>query len=160
MRKLSGKPPWIIYIPTVATIPVITVVLTYFVLYADRTGAPMGVNVYGAIISALFVVVTAILFAVYIKLLTSYQAQVFAEQVASTPPVWTKEAGLSGAFIAKYSITPREAEVIGLLLQGKTNKEIAIAFSFTEDTAKKHVRNIYGKVGVSGRFALQSLLRG
>jgi DNA-binding CsgD family transcriptional regulator len=165
MRKLSGKLLANqrfdgVYITTVATIPVITVVLTAFVLYADRTGTPMGVNVFGAVISALFVVVTAILFAVYIKMRTAYEAHLFAEQIAATPPVWSKEAGLSAVFIAKYGITPREAEVIALVLQGKTNKEIAIALDFAEDTAKKHTKNIYSKVGVSGRFALQSLLRG
>jgi hypothetical protein len=119
MRKVSGKLPWGVYIPTVAAIPVITWVLTAFLLYTEAAGTPMYVTVFGAVISALFVVVTTVLFAVYIKLLTSYQAQVFARQVASTPPVWTKEAGLSGAFIAKYSITPRETEVIALVLTGQ-----------------------------------------
>jgi DNA-binding CsgD family transcriptional regulator len=161
MRKLSGKLPWGAYIPMVVTVPAIAEVLELFGSNINSVGAvPAFVYVFMAITSALFVAVIAILFAVYINMRTAYEARLFAEQIVSTPPVWTKEAGLSEAFIAKYSITLRETEVIGLVLQGKTNKEIAIALGFTEDTAKKHTKNIYGKVGVSGRFALQALLRG
>jgi DNA-binding CsgD family transcriptional regulator len=82
-----------------------------------------------------------------------------AQTPSQAPPLWTREAGISGGFISKFNITKREDEVITLILQGKTNKEIAVALNVTVETAKMHTKNIYRKTGVSGRFALQSLLR-
>ena len=48
-------------------------------------------------------------------------------------------------------LTPREIEVIELLAKGLCNKEIANVLSFTEFTAKAHVRNILEKLGVADR---------
>jgi len=50
-----------------------------------------------------------------------------------------------------HSLTPREVEVIKLLAQGKTNKQIARSIDFSEGTAKIHVQRIIAKLGVSGR---------
>ena len=47
--------------------------------------------------------------------------------------------------------TPREVEVLGLLVRGKTNKEIAKSLSISRATAKVHVRHIIAKLGVSDR---------
>ena len=48
-------------------------------------------------------------------------------------------------------LTPREVEVLGLLLRGKTNQEIAKSLSISRATAKVHVRHIIAKLGVSDR---------
>jgi LuxR family maltose regulon positive regulatory protein len=48
-------------------------------------------------------------------------------------------------------LTPREVEVLGLLLDGASNKEIAVELVITQRTAKAHVSNIMGKLGVSSR---------
>jgi HD-GYP domain-containing protein (c-di-GMP phosphodiesterase class II) len=48
-------------------------------------------------------------------------------------------------------LTEREAEVLRLLAQGRTNREIAEALVITEKTAGHHVEHIYGKIGVSTR---------
>jgi DNA-binding CsgD family transcriptional regulator/tetratricopeptide (TPR) repeat protein len=47
--------------------------------------------------------------------------------------------------------TPRELEVLGLLAQGRTNKQIGGALFISEKTASVHVSNILGKLGASGR---------
>jgi DNA-binding CsgD family transcriptional regulator len=96
---------------------------------------------------------------VYINLRTAYEAQIFAEQVNKAPPVWTKTAGLSAEFIAKFGITGREREIVNNLLEGKSDKDIAVALNIAVSTAQTHLKNIYKKTGVSGRFALQALLR-
>jgi DNA-binding CsgD family transcriptional regulator/tetratricopeptide (TPR) repeat protein len=49
------------------------------------------------------------------------------------------------------SLTRREREVLGLLAQGKTNKEIAATLYISEVTAKVHVRHILEKLGVRSR---------
>ena len=48
-------------------------------------------------------------------------------------------------------LTPREREVLPLLAEGCTNKEIGRQLVVTEDTAKKHVQSIIAKFGASDR---------
>lgn len=51
-------------------------------------------------------------------------------------------------------VTPRESEVLDLILQGKSNGEIAADLDIAIPTAKKHVANIYRKLGVNTRHEL------
>lgn len=48
-------------------------------------------------------------------------------------------------------LTPREREVLALLAQGKTNKEIAAHLVITERTVKFHISAILGKLGAGNR---------
>jgi len=48
-------------------------------------------------------------------------------------------------------LTERETEVLSLLAQGKSNKEIARHLHVVEDTVKTHVRHILAKLGVQSR---------
>jgi len=48
-------------------------------------------------------------------------------------------------------LTEREVDVLRLLAQGKSNKEIAYALSIGEKTVKTHVSNILSKLNVSSR---------
>ena len=50
-------------------------------------------------------------------------------------------------------LTPRVAETLLWLAQGKTNGEIAIILSNSESTVKKHVLEIFTKLGVETRTA-------
>jgi NarL family two-component system response regulator LiaR len=52
------------------------------------------------------------------------------------------------------TLTPREREVIRLVGQGKSNREIAGALVISEKTAKAHVSNILGKLGLQDRTQL------
>jgi DNA-binding NarL/FixJ family response regulator len=49
-------------------------------------------------------------------------------------------------------LTAREAEVLGLVANGMTNRQIAEALFITEKTAGVHMTNILGKLGVASRF--------
>jgi len=51
-------------------------------------------------------------------------------------------------------LTPRQKELIELLLEGFSNKEIAERLGIKERTVKAHLANIYEKFGVSNRFEL------
>ncbi len=53
-----------------------------------------------------------------------------------------------------FSLTPRELEVVGAVVAGYANKDIAQRFSIIEDTVKRHLTNIFDKVGVSNRLEL------
>src|SRR5918911_4180494 len=56
-------------------------------------------------------------------------------------------------------LTPREADVLELLQQGRTNAEIAHTLSIGIETVRTHARNIYRKLGITSRRDLASLSR-
>ena len=48
-------------------------------------------------------------------------------------------------------LTARELEVLQLLATGLSNREVASELVIAPSTAKRHIANIYGKLGVSSR---------
>jgi len=50
-----------------------------------------------------------------------------------------------------FGLTAREHEVLTLVAQGRSNREIADGLFISEKTAGVHVSNILGKLGVRGR---------
>jgi LuxR family maltose regulon positive regulatory protein len=56
------------------------------------------------------------------------------------------------------SLSARELEVLRLLAAGRSNQEIADALVLALGTVKKHLNNIFGKLGVSSRT--QAVARG
>lgn len=49
------------------------------------------------------------------------------------------------------SLTAREKQVLALITEGKTNRQIGENLYISEETAKKHVQNIIAKLGVADR---------
>jgi DNA-binding NarL/FixJ family response regulator len=49
------------------------------------------------------------------------------------------------------SLTPRELEVLRLLVEGRSNRQIARPLFITEKTASVHVSNILSKLGAANR---------
>lgn len=50
-------------------------------------------------------------------------------------------------------LTPREWEVLTLIAQGHSDKEVATALCISTETAKSHVKSIYKKLQVRTRRA-------
>lgn len=61
------------------------------------------------------------------------------------------DAPLQGEEQLVEPLTEREAEVLQLLAQGLTNKQIAFTLSISEHTVKFHVSGIYAKLGATNR---------
>ncbi len=53
--------------------------------------------------------------------------------------------------MSKTDLTEREKEVADLLLQGKSNKQIALALGITERTVEFHLNHLYLKLKISSR---------
>ncbi|MBC7228343.1 MAG: response regulator transcription factor [Thermoflexales bacterium] len=60
--------------------------------------------------------------------------------------VWWEEVGRRWE-----SLSRREREVVGAMVQGRSNREIAVMLGVTEKTVEKHVTGVLGKLGVKSR---------
>jgi DNA-binding NarL/FixJ family response regulator len=56
--------------------------------------------------------------------------------------------------ISKFGLTPRETQIIGALVDGQTNKDIASTLGISEYTVKHHLTSVYDKLGVYNRVEL------
>jgi two-component system, NarL family, nitrate/nitrite response regulator NarL len=52
------------------------------------------------------------------------------------------------------ALTSRESEIVSAIREGNSNKEIASRLSISEETVKRHLSNIYAKLGISSRLEL------
>ncbi len=72
------------------------------------------------------------------KLMAAPATEMPGTEAETTPP-------------ALDQLTPREQEVLGLIAQGYSNREIAQALVIAERTVKNHVNRILGQLGVRDR---------
>jgi DNA-binding NarL/FixJ family response regulator len=80
---------------------------------------------------------------------------VVAEEVARAP----RRRGGHAADDVRFALTPREHEVLRLLAQGKTDREIADALVVSRRTVNAHVANILSQLGVHARDEAVALAR-
>jgi DNA-binding CsgD family transcriptional regulator len=55
--------------------------------------------------------------------------------------------------LLNLGLTEREAEVLLWVAQGKSNGEISTILGAAENTVKKHLQNIFEKLGIESRNA-------
>jgi DNA-binding NarL/FixJ family response regulator len=77
-----------------------------------------------------------------------------AQEVSTHAP----QSGLSPEFIKKYGLSNREAEGTAVLVKGNSNKAISAHLKIEVDTVKTHLKNIYRKTGIPGRYALMAFV--
>jgi DNA-binding CsgD family transcriptional regulator len=58
------------------------------------------------------------------------------------------------ATMATVGVTPREAEVLAFLAEGRSTREIAARLYLSPKTVERHIANLAAKVGVGGRSEL------
>lgn len=63
-------------------------------------------------------------------------------------------AELEPAIVAAYLLTPREAQVLTLLLRGLPTKQIGATLRITGHTANDHIKSIFDKTGTNSRGGL------
>ena len=85
------------------------------------------------------------------------QAVAYALEAPQTPsgaPAPDRERGRRAG-----ELTGREVEVLRLVAEGKSNREIAALLVLSPKTVGRHLDNIYAKLGVSSRAAAVAALR-
>jgi DNA-binding CsgD family transcriptional regulator len=60
--------------------------------------------------------------------------------------------------VAAFGLSPREEEVVGLLVRGFTNRQISQTLFISEHTVQRHLSNTFEKVGVRSRKTLMKRL--
>jgi len=75
-------------------------------------------------------------------------------------PEPTDRASKIAARCVADPLTPRELEVLALLLEGWRNQDIAERLGLSPNTVKNHVYNVYQKTGAANRVELSGLAEG
>jgi DNA-binding CsgD family transcriptional regulator len=60
---------------------------------------------------------------------------------------------LAGEPAGRGALSARELEVLGLVAEGKTSREIASSLTISQHTVRRHLENIFAKLGVNSRAA-------
>jgi DNA-binding NarL/FixJ family response regulator len=83
-------------------------------------------------------------------------------QASGTPAESVRDADLEDhimarlpAYAAEHSLSKREQEVLKLVIEGRTNHQIATELVLAEGTIKTHLHNIMKKCGQSNREELR-----
>ena len=63
----------------------------------------------------------------------------------------------SPSLVNVSSLSPREKQVLGLLVQGLTDEEIAEKLTISRHTVRNHASKVFAKLNISGRASLLSL---
>ena len=78
------------------------------------------------------------------------QATAYALEESASGPTWHGAARPSASPPAG-PLSPRERQVLALVAEGKSNREIAATLIVTENTAKYHVAQLLNKLGANSR---------
>jgi DNA-binding CsgD family transcriptional regulator len=73
-------------------------------------------------------------------------------------PGYSEKGRLTDYFLGAFRITGREAQIIGLLMEGASLKSVGRKLFISPKTAENHVYNIYQKLGVRNRVQMFQLL--
>ena len=81
-------------------------------------------------------------------------ARTVFEELGARPDVSRADSLRTSSSVPdRHGLSPRELQVLRLVVSGETNKAIAAALVLSERTVDRHVSNIYAKLQVSSRAA-------
>ncbi len=155
-RLTPGKRP----LPRVTALPSPTLLFNMASILVPNAAILVAIYLYDVnkpdleIDLGLFVIVAIIFSGIFILI------QLIRASIGEAADVCVEARDLSDVFIKKYRITDREKEIIMMLLNGLSNREIAKSMNCSEKTIKNHLYNIYKKTGVSSRAKLLKLITG
>jgi two-component system, NarL family, response regulator LiaR len=102
------------------------------------------VEIYGALVAAIFATVGIWL---GLKLTRPTETVVVREVMVAAPSNFVRDQGK----VDSLGITPRELEILELIAEGLSNKEIADRVHVSENTVKTHSSRVFDKLGARRR---------
>jgi DNA-binding CsgD family transcriptional regulator len=93
-------------------------------------------------------------FSIFAIQLYHYVSRHYFQEYEPDPGILKEDLFFKGGHLSE-----REEEVTRLLIQGKTNKEIAEQLFISVNTIKSHIKSIYKKLGVGNRIQLMHLIK-
>ena len=78
-------------------------------------------------------------------------ARAIIEFLEGLPAIGPGEAGPLGSHSAHGELSPRQADVLKLIADGKTTREIAGLLVLSDRTVERHIADIYAKIGARNR---------
>ena len=91
------------------------------------------------------------------ELLAAVKARLRRRQQAGASQRATAADATPEALVTALGLTPREAEILSWVVQGKTNPEIGLILGIQLTTVKKHLESTFVKLGVENRTAAVTL---
>lgn len=127
-------------------------------LLFGRVGDSLGTALTNALTTQPLALITvaAALFAFTMALFFMLYQQLYLTTEDSTP----SERELFERFATRHDLSSREREVLRLVLDERTNSEIAAELFVSEATVKYHVRNLLRKTGCHNRLEILALYHG
>jgi len=102
------------------------------------------VEIYGALVATVFAI-----FGIWLGLrLTQRNKEMEVREIMVAAPV---EFVRDQEKLELFGITPRELEVLQLIADGLSNKEIAVRVFVSENTIKTHLSRVFDKLGARRR---------
>jgi DNA-binding NarL/FixJ family response regulator len=113
-------------------------------------------EVYGGLVAAIFSAL-----GIYLGLQWARSREVTAIKEVQIREVRVPAGGpfvLDAGKLKELGITPREHEILGLIAEGLSNREIGERLFVSENTVKTHSSRVFDKLGVNRR--VQAVLKG
>ena len=82
--------------------------------------------------------------------------QLFQQLHIPHPAREKSEREIFDNFAARYELSPREREILHLVIDNRTNAEAAATLFVSESTVKFHMRNLLKKTGCKNRVELMA----
>jgi DNA-binding CsgD family transcriptional regulator len=102
------------------------------------------VEIYGGLVAAVFAAVGIWL---GLKLTRRTETVVVREVLVAAPTTFVRDQGK----VDSLGLTPRELEILALIAEGLSNKEIAERVHVSENTVKTHSSRVFDKLGARRR---------
>ncbi|HPX70232.1 MAG TPA: helix-turn-helix transcriptional regulator [Bacillota bacterium] len=121
-----------------------------FGLLAGRLGEAAGTLGAVAFEGRPLVILSGVLFGVVIVFFFMLYQKIYAPVL----PAEYMEQQCLAEYMKRFGLSAREQDIMGLIIKGMSNSEIANSLYITESTVKFHVGNIFKKTGCSSRLEL------
>jgi DNA-binding CsgD family transcriptional regulator len=103
-------------------------------------------EVYGGLVAVLFSAL-----GLYFGVQWARSKDVGGPEVRAPEAAWPTPFAVDAEKLKELGLTPREHEILGLIAEGLSNREIGLRLFVSENTVKTHSSRLFAKLGVNRR---------